>query len=155
MNRKQPWATITLLAALVLLSACASEPPPRQQTAPAPQPAAQPEQPEQPTTESEPPAPPATAAAKPKTAAAADVDAGKTLYAKKCAACHGEQGEGKPALARMLKVELRPLGSNQVQAKSDEELRRDISEGGGKMKAVTGLSDADLANLVAFLRTLK
>jgi len=61
----------------------------------------------------------------------------------------------KLALAKILKVELRPLGSSEVQAKSDEELRRNISEGTGKMKPVTGLSEVDLANLVAFVRTLK
>jgi len=160
MNRKQYWTLITastVLAALILLSSCASEPPPpqRQQTTPAAEPAAQPEQPEPPPTEAETPQPPAETAAKPKPAAKADVDAGKTIYAKKCAACHGEQGEGKAAMAKMLKVELRPLGSSAVLAKSNEELSRDISEGTGKMKGVTGLSDPDLANVVAFLRTLK
>ena len=102
-----------------------------------------------------PPQPAGEAATKPKVAGGGDAAAGKATYAKRCAACHGEQGEGKVSLAKMLKVEQRPLGSSEVQAKSDEELRRNISEGTGKMKPVTGLSEVDLANLVAFVRTLK
>ncbi|MFQ5664309.1 MAG: c-type cytochrome [Terriglobia bacterium] len=81
--------------------------------------------------------------------------AGKTIFAKKCARCHGKAGEGKAAIARMFKVEMRHLGAKQVQAKSDAELRQDITQGTGKMKPVKGLSEADQANLVAYIRTLK
>ncbi|MFQ5696465.1 MAG: c-type cytochrome [Terriglobia bacterium] len=86
---------------------------------------------------------------------AGDTGAGKKVYAKKCATCHGKQGEGKPAIAKMMKVELRHLGSKEVQAKSDEQLRKATVEGVGKMKPVKGLSDEDVANLIAYLRTLK
>jgi len=64
-------------------------------------------------------------------------------------------GEGKEAMAKMLKVELRHLGSKEVQGKKDEELHKDITEGTGKMKPVKGLTDAELTNLLAYLRTLK
>jgi hypothetical protein len=37
----------------------------------------------------------------------------------------------------------------------DEEIKKVTMEGKGKMKGVTGLSDADVANLIAFVRTLK
>ncbi len=87
--------------------------------------------------------------------AAADAEAGKAVFEKKCAACHGKEGEGKPALAKTLNVELRHLGSKEVQGKTDEELRKESVDGTGKMKPVKGLSEADIANLVAFLRTLK
>lgn len=81
--------------------------------------------------------------------------AGKRVYTKKCATCHGKQGEGKAAIAKMMKVELRPLGSKEVQAKDDAALRKTIVEGVGKMKPVKGLSDADLNNVLAYVRTLK
>lgn len=136
-----------------------SPPPAAQKTTPAIEPsapAAQPAEAPPPPAKPAPPAqPPAEAKAPPAPSPQGDADAGKALYAKKCAVCHGEQGEGKPAIAKMLKVELRPLGSKQVQAKPDAELRKDIAEGIGKMKPIKGLSDADLDNLVAFLRTLK
>lgn len=88
-------------------------------------------------------------------AAGGDAAAGKTIFAKKCAVCHGKAGEGKAAMAKMLKVEMRHLGSQEVQAKSDDELSKTITKGTGKMKPVKGLSDADVANVVAYLRTLK
>lgn len=83
-----------------------------------------------------------------------DAKAGKEIYAKRCATCHGAAGEGKDAIAKMLKVELKPLGAKEVQAKPDAELRKVIAEGKGKMQPVKGLSDSELTNLVAYLRTL-
>lgn len=88
-------------------------------------------------------------------AAPADATAGKAVFAKKCAMCHGAAGEGKESMAKMLKVELKHLGSKEVQALKDEDLAKVTKEGKGKMKGVAGLSDADVANLVAFMRTLK
>jgi len=88
-------------------------------------------------------------------ASGGDAAAGKGVYDKKCATCHGASGEGKEAMAKMLKVELRHLGSKEVQGKKDEELHKDITEGTGKMKPVKGLTDAELTNLLAYLRTLK
>ena len=87
-------------------------------------------------------------------AAAGDAAAGKTLFGGKCVSCHGPNGEGKDAMAKMFKVEMRHLGSKEVQAKSDEQLGKDFSAGTGKMKAISGLSAADTANIVAHIRTL-
>ena len=82
-------------------------------------------------------------------------DDGKTVYAKKCASCHGDKGEGKPAIAKSMKVELRHLGSKEVQAKNDADLAKSINEGGGKMKPVKGLSEGDVKAVIAYVRTLK
>jgi mono/diheme cytochrome c family protein len=78
--------------------------------------------------------------------------AGKALYAKNCAGCHGVAGEPKAALAKALKVEMRSLGSKEVLAKSDAELRQNVLEGFGKMKPMKGLSDQELTNLFAYMR---
>lgn len=53
-----------------------------------------------------------------------------------------------------LKVELRHLGSKEVQKESDADLTKVMAEGKGKMKPVKDLKEADLANLSAYLRTL-
>jgi len=87
-------------------------------------------------------------------AAKGDAAAGKTVYAKRCAACHGPNGEGNPAIAKSLKVELRALGSKEVQAKSDDQLKKESSEGIGKMKPVKGMSEKDLDDVLAFMRSL-
>jgi mono/diheme cytochrome c family protein len=86
---------------------------------------------------------------------AADAAAGKAVYEKKCASCHGAAGEGKEAVAKMLKVELKHLGSKEVQAKTDADLKKLILEGMGKMKAVAGIDAKAADNVVAYMRTLK
>jgi mono/diheme cytochrome c family protein len=87
-------------------------------------------------------------------APAGDAAAGKAVYTKKCASCHGEKGEGKEAIAKMMKVQMKALGSKEVQAKSDDELKKDTTQGFGKMKGVQGLSDKDAENLIAYVRSL-
>lgn len=86
--------------------------------------------------------------------AGGDAAKGKTLFASKCAMCHGAGGEGKDAIAKAMKVEMKHLGSKEVQAKKDADLKKDIVEGNGKMKPVK-LTDEEAANVIAFLRTLK
>ena len=87
--------------------------------------------------------------------AAGDAKAGKEVFTKKCASCHGAGGEGKESVAKMLKVELHPLGSKEVQAKSDADLKKIVLEGTGKMKPVTGVDAKSADDVVAYLRTLK
>ena len=85
---------------------------------------------------------------------AADVGAGKDLYAKKCASCHGPNGEGKDAIAKMFKVEMRPLSSKEVQARSDAEIKKIILEGNGKMQTVKDVDAKAADDIVAYVRTL-
>jgi mono/diheme cytochrome c family protein len=87
--------------------------------------------------------------------AAGDAAAGKEIYSKKCASCHGIAGEGKESIAKSLKVDLRHLGSKEVQAAPDSELKRIMLQGKGKMKGVAGLDDKAADDIVAYLRTLK
>lgn len=88
-------------------------------------------------------------------AAGGDAKAGKLLYKKRCATCHAADGNGKAAIAKMLKVELKPLGGADVQGQKDPALAKIIKGGSGKMKSVKGVSDTDIANIIAFIRTLK
>lgn len=83
-----------------------------------------------------------------------DAAAGKTIYTKSCAACHGAAGEGKEAIAKALKAEMRHLGSPGVQAKNDGSLRKAVADGVGKMKPIKSLSEKDLSDTIAYLRTL-
>jgi len=80
---------------------------------------------------------------------------GKEVYMAKCQSCHGANGEGKAAVAKMLNVAIPPLGSKEVQAKSDADLKKAILSGKGKMKPIAGVTDKQAGDVVAFLRTLK
>ncbi len=85
---------------------------------------------------------------------AADAAAGKDLYGKKCATCHGAAGEGKDAIAKMFQVEMKPLNSKEVQARSDADLKKIVLEGTGKMKPVKDVQAKDADDIVAYVRTL-
>ena len=80
---------------------------------------------------------------------------GKALYGTKCASCHGPNGEGKAAIAKMFNVTMPALSSKEVQDKSDADLKKVITAGKGKMKPIAGVTDAQAGDIVAFIRTLK
>jgi mono/diheme cytochrome c family protein len=82
-----------------------------------------------------------------------DVAKGKVVY-KRCAACHGDSGEGREAIAKMFGVTMHPLSSKEVQSLGNDALKKIILDGKGKMKPL-GLSDAEAEDVLAFLRSLK
>ena len=87
-------------------------------------------------------------------ALAADATAGKTVYDSKCKIYHGADGTGNAALAKSLKVEFKALASKDIQAKSDADFKKQITEGNGKMQPVKGLSDTQVQDVIAFVRSL-
>ena len=80
---------------------------------------------------------------------------GKDVFTTKCVSCHGPNGEGKPAIAKMFNVTQAPLASKEVQAKTDAQLQAVVLKGQGKMKPVSGITEKQAADVVAFVRTLK
>jgi mono/diheme cytochrome c family protein len=84
---------------------------------------------------------------------AADAAAGKELFGKKCASCHGASGEGKESVAKILKVEIHNLGSKEAQSKSDADIKKIIAEGTGKMKGVKDVDAKGADDVVAYMRT--
>jgi len=95
-------------------------------------------------------------------APAGDATAGGELFATTCVACHGPTGEGVPNLGKDM------TASEFIAGKTDAELIAFIKEGrdpsdplnttGVAMPPKGGnpsLSDQDLANIVAFIRTLQ
>lgn len=86
---------------------------------------------------------------------AADAAAGKTVFDKHCKMCHGATGQGNPGMAKVLGTTIADLGSPEVQKMSDADIKKIITTGKGKMKPVAGLSDADMDNVIAHIRTLK
>lgn len=87
--------------------------------------------------------------------AAPDTAAGKEIYTKKCASCHGATGEAKESIAKMMKVEMKHLGAKEVLAKSDADLKKDVLQGFGKMKGIAGIDAKGADDVVAYMRTFK
>lgn len=85
---------------------------------------------------------------------AADAGAGKAAYDKSCKSCHGADGTANPAIAKMMKVDMRNLQSAEVQAASDDDLKKIIVDGKGKMRPMPSLSGS-AADIVAYMRSLK
>jgi mono/diheme cytochrome c family protein len=88
-------------------------------------------------------------------ALAADAKAGGAVYDKSCKSCHGGDGTANPAIAKMMKVDIKGLGSAEVQARSDADLKKVIADGQGKMKPVASVTGASADDVVAYVRTLK
>ena len=85
---------------------------------------------------------------------AVDTAAGKDLFGKKCASCHGAAGEGKESIAKMFQVDMKPLNGKEVQSKSDADFKKIVMEGTGKMKPVKDLDAKSADDIVSYLRTL-
>jgi alcohol dehydrogenase (cytochrome c) len=80
--------------------------------------------------------------------AAQSPDPGRVVYASRCAGCHGSDGDGG---------ELGPSITMRVPARTDEDLTTLFHEGlpMAGMPAFPGLTDAEVRDLIHFLRTLR
>ncbi|HVT43594.1 MAG TPA: cytochrome c [Thermoanaerobaculia bacterium] len=75
-------------------------------------------------------------------------------YNAKCSSCHAKDGSGSTPMGK--KMELRDLGSNEVQAQTDQQLVDITAKGKGKMPKYAGkLSEAQIKAIVAHIRTFK
>lgn len=88
-----------------------------------------------------------------------DAAAGKAKFDMLCSPCHGPGGLGDGAAAAALNPKPRNLT---MTIKTDDELKKTIKEGGAAVGLTAtmpawgaALSDADIANVVAFIRSLK
>ena len=83
----------------------------------------------------------------------ADAKAGGAAFEKSCKGCHGANGAGNPALAKMFPG-MPDLTSAAIQGKADADLVKVVKEGKGKMRPIANLS-ASPDDVVAYVRTLK
>lgn len=113
------------------------------------------------------------ALALPSASIAADVAAGNAKFQELCVSCHGPGGKGDGPTGKALAAAGQPaprdftIGDFKLdtdkdgKAGTDTDLKNVITKGalvyGGSamMAPVQGLSDADLDNMVAFIRSLK
>jgi cytochrome c6 len=79
---------------------------------------------------------------------------GAETYKAHCAACHGPKGHGDTVIGKNMKM--RPLESDDVQAKSDEELETIVARGRNRMPSFAHkLSRQQIADVVRYIRVLK
>jgi mono/diheme cytochrome c family protein len=76
--------------------------------------------------------------------------AGKARYDKSCKSCHGGDGKGNPTMAKVMKVELKPIGDA-----SDAQIKDAIVKGKGKMKPVASVTGKQIDDVIAYVKTLK
>lgn len=82
--------------------------------------------------------------------------AGKTLYDKNCASCHGKVGLGDGVKARALKDFPGDFSKAEYQNQTDGEHFYKTKTGRGEMPKYEGkLSDDDIWNTVNYMRTFK
>ncbi len=99
----------------------------------------------------------AEAPAAPAPAAAANLDAASKNYAAKCASCHGKDGKGNAAMAKMFKVDnaLLDMTDAATLSKTDAELNDLTAKGINKMPGYAGkLKDQEIADLTTYIRSL-
>lgn len=80
---------------------------------------------------------------------------GKASYETSCKKCHGANGVANPMIAKMMKVDMKDLGSADVQALSNADIKKIITDGKGKMKPTAGVTGAIADEIVAYVRTFK
>lgn len=112
------------------------------------------------------------ALALPGSALAADVAAGKAKFMELCVSCHGEGGKGDGPTGKALAAAGQPAPRDFTvgdfkfdtdkdgKAGTDTDLKNVISKGamafgGNAMMAPVVLNDTDMANVIAFIRSLK
>ncbi len=80
-------------------------------------------------------------------------DSGEALYKTKCQSCHGVAGTPNPGIAKLLGV--KPVSDPDMKKLTTDQVEAAIKNGKGKMKPVTGLTDAQVKDIAAYFKTLK
>jgi mono/diheme cytochrome c family protein len=86
-------------------------------------------------------------------AGGADAGAAKAAYEKSCMGCHGADGKGNPAMAKIIGEKGLNIATKDTAKKSDAELLKVIAEGAGKMPA-SKLSKDEQKQVLGHVRSL-
>lgn len=97
-------------------------------------------------------------------AVAGDKEKGKALYQNLCVTCHGMDGLGDGPVAASLPPEMKPANLQTGKYKfatNDAKMKELLQKGGAAvglsplMSGAPGATDADLANLIAYLNSIR
>ena len=84
---------------------------------------------------------------------AADAGAGKALYEKSCAGCHGADGKGNEKMAKIIGEKGLNIVGTDTTKKSDVQLLKLIADGAGKMPA-SKLTKEEQKQALGYTRSL-
>jgi len=85
---------------------------------------------------------------------AADASSGKAIFDKSCVGCHGADGKGNPAMAKVLGEKGLNIVGADTKKKSDDQLLKVLAEGAGKMPAQKSLSKDEQKQVLGHVRSL-
>lgn len=88
----------------------------------------------------------------PAVLAAGDAAAGKTSFHNHCAICHGDDGLANTPMAKAFNADM-DLHDAKAQSLKDSEIADIIKNGKGKMPKPPGVTDDEIPNLIAYIRT--
>ena len=77
---------------------------------------------------------------------------GQATYQARCQMCHGATGTPSAGMAKMMSI--KPVSDPAIKALTADQMFTAVKDGKGKMKPVTGLTDAQIKDAVAFYRGL-
>jgi mono/diheme cytochrome c family protein len=77
---------------------------------------------------------------------------GETIYKARCQSCHGATGTPSAAIAKATGV--KPVSDPAIRKLTASQMFASTKNGKGKMRPVTGLTDADIRQSVSFYRGL-
>lgn len=86
---------------------------------------------------------------------AADAAKGKELYGKKCQMCHAPDGAGSAANQKKFGDKWKALGSATIQGMKDDAMAKAVKDNAAHKMVAGSTSDAEMADIVAHIRTLK
>ena len=78
-------------------------------------------------------------------------ESGEAIYKSKCAMCHGTSGVPSKGMAKMMGIK----PAHEYKNASEAEMINAVKNGKGKMRPVSGLSDAQIKEAVVYFRGLK
>jgi mono/diheme cytochrome c family protein len=77
---------------------------------------------------------------------------GEATYKTKCAMCHGPLGTPNAGMAKM---GIKPTSDPTMKALTLAQVEAVVKSGKGKMKAIAGLTDAQIKDVSTYFKTLK
>jgi mono/diheme cytochrome c family protein len=77
---------------------------------------------------------------------------GEATYKAKCQSCHGSAGVPNPGMAKMMGI--KAVTDPDIKKLSVDEMSAAVNNGKGKMKPITGLTPAEVKDVVVFYKGL-